>query len=253
MRTYTHNVKGDFAADHRLRTIRDQLSFLAMCNLYNITTSQEAMRQFIRSLRDMYGNLEPSLDVYKNFAAPIVRLGKDGEREIARAQFGLPTDPQNIKGNYDPGQSNIRHPHYHHWQQYWGLEHRCVVPATSFAEPAPVKDPLTGQTPNVWFGIDESRPLFCFAGIWTKWHGVRRVRDGANDFELFGFLTTKPNAVVESIHPKAMPVILRTRDEIDLWMSAPMNEALQLQTPLPDEALTILDQPKAPEEEPLLL
>lgn len=224
-----------------MRTSLDRLSFNAMCNLYNITTSQEAMRQFLCVLRDTYGNLEPSLDVYKNLAAPIVRRGKDGEREIARAQFGLPTDPQSIKGNYDPGQSNIRHPQYRHWKKYWGLEHRCVVPATSFAEPAPKKDPLTGQTPNVWFGIDKSRPLFCFAGIWTKWHGVRRVKDGASDFELFGFLTTKPNAVIESIHPKAMPVILRTQDEIDLWMSAPMNEALQLQTPLSDDALTILE------------
>jgi putative SOS response-associated peptidase YedK len=31
--------------------------------------------------------------------------------------------------------------------------------------------------------------------------------------QVYGFLTTSPNAVVEPIHPKAMPVILTTDEE----------------------------------------
>jgi putative SOS response-associated peptidase YedK len=38
---------------------------------------------------------------------------------------------------------------------------------------------------------------------------------------LYGFLTTTPNSVVKAVHEKAMPVILRTRDEVDVWMNAP--------------------------------
>lgn len=34
---------------------------------------------------------------------------------------------------------------------------------------------------------------------------------------VYGFLTTAPNAVVEPIHPKAMPVILTTEKERDVW------------------------------------
>jgi putative SOS response-associated peptidase YedK len=34
-------------------------------------------------------------------------------------------------------------------------------------------------------------------------------------------LTTDPNKIVASISPKAMPVILTTREEIDTWMIAP--------------------------------
>ena len=37
-----------------------------------------------------------------------------------------------------------------------------------------------------------------------------------------------------------MPVILRSQDEIDTWLSAPTEEALKLQRPLPDDALKIV-------------
>lgn len=49
-----------------------------------------------------------------------------------------------------------------------------------------------------------------------------------------------------------MPVILRTPDEIDIWMNAPADEALKLQRPLPDNELIVLPQPMT-EDEPLLL
>jgi putative SOS response-associated peptidase YedK len=66
------------------------------------------------------------------------------------------------------------------------------------------------------------------------------VREGVTTNDLFGFLTTEPNDVVGPVHPKAMPVILNTPEEIETWMTAPAEEALKLQRPLSNGTLRIV-------------
>ena len=65
---------------------------------------------------------------------------------------------------------------------------------------------------------------------------------------MFAFLTTEPNAEVGAIHPKAMPVILTTPDDLATWMKAPAEEAITLQRPLPDGALQVVAHGKKKDE-----
>ena len=46
--------------------------------------------------------------------------------------------------------------------------------------------------------------------------------------------------MVKPIHPKALPVILTTQEECELWMTAPIGEALALRRPLPDGLLEVV-------------
>jgi putative SOS response-associated peptidase YedK len=102
-------------------------------------------------------------------------------------------------------------------------ESRCLVPANSFAEYAPEPNPETKKKDVVWFALSDDRPLFAFAGIWTEFRGDRGAKSKPipGPHLVYGFLTTAPNAIVEPIHPKAMPVILTTDEERDVWMRAP--------------------------------
>jgi putative SOS response-associated peptidase YedK len=229
-----------------------------MCNLYSITKGQRAIIEFTRAMRDTTGNLPPLPGVFPDYMAPIVRNAPDGVRELAMGRWGMPSSQKALldatkkraekleaKGKPlkfdellrmepDSGTTNIRNVSSKHWKRWLEPANRCVVPFTSFSE----FNKAAGG--NVWFAFDETRPLAVFAGIWTRWTSVRKVKEGETTNDLFGFLTTEPNDVVAPIHAKAMPVILTTPAEIETWMAAPAEEALKLQRPLPDGALAIV-------------
>jgi putative SOS response-associated peptidase YedK len=210
-----------------------------MCNLYSMLRPQDAVRSFFarNPPLDRSGNMPPLPGIFPDYSAPIVRNGADG-RELVMARWGMPTPPRYLVGRkVDPGVTNIRQVGSAHWRPWLGTDHRCVVPFTSFSENEHLPD---GTKPPVWFALDESRPLAFFAGLWTRWTSVRKLKEGEVTTDLFGFLTTEANAVVASIHPKAMPVILTSEDEVEQWLSAPADEALKLQRPLPDGRLIIV-------------
>jgi hypothetical protein len=92
-----------------------------------------------------------------------------------------------------------------------------------------------------WFERADKQPFF-FDGIWRPWTGDRGTRKMLNigDHTLFSIMTTEPNAVVEPIHEKAMPVMLMTPDDVDQWLrGVSVNDAPKMQKPAPDDAIVI--------------
>src|SRR3954469_10772002 len=228
-----------------------------MCNLYSMTKNVDAIRQLFGALNSRVGNLPSMPGIFPDYPAPIVRNAAEG-RVIVMARWGMPSSSKALmdatkkraeklqaKGKQvdfkellrmepDGGTTNIRNVTSKHWTRWLPVENRCVVPFNSFSEFN------KAEGGDIWFALDQSRPLACFAGIWANWTSVRKVKEGETTNGLYAFLTTEPNAEVGAIHPKAMPVILTTPDEVEIWMAAPADDALNLQRPLPDGALRIV-------------
>jgi putative SOS response-associated peptidase YedK len=159
-------------------------------------------------------------------------------------RWGMPGPVQ-----YGGAPTNIRNVSSPHWRAWLSPQNRCIVPATAFCEYA---DGKPRKIPT-WFATAEDRPLFAFAGLWTPWRGVRGTKSAPveGEHELFGFLTTEANAIVAPIHPKAMPVILTTPGEVDLWLEGETPGALKLQRPLPDGFLRIVARGEKEDPPPL--
>jgi putative SOS response-associated peptidase YedK len=108
-----------------------------MCNLYSITTNQEAIIRLFRQVNRYVGNLAPIPGVFPDYPAPVIRYAADG-RELTMMRWGMP--PPRTGG---PPVTNIRYTSSPHWCGWLKPENRCLVPANSFAEYAPEPNPET--------------------------------------------------------------------------------------------------------------
>jgi putative SOS response-associated peptidase YedK len=165
-----------------------------MCNLYSVTKGQQAIREFTRAMGDTTGNLPSMPAVFPDYTAPVVRNVAEGERELTLMRWGFPPPP-NLGTQPVTNVRNVKSPYWRGWLK---PEWRVVVPATSFSEYADTKPKKT----PVWFALDESRPLFVFAGIWRPWTGTRKKAEGEMEHHLFSFLTCEANGVVAPILPR---------------------------------------------------
>jgi putative SOS response-associated peptidase YedK len=180
-----------------------------------------------------FHNMAP--DVYPDREGLVVR--SDGDAPVVDAMgWGFP--PPKGKDGKTPSYyvTNVRNIASPYWRPWLKTEHRCLVPATAFAEYGP-------ETPKreYWFARRDGGIIW-FAGIWRVWEGDRgpKSKPVAGPHHIFSFLTCEPNSIVAPIHPKAMPVIL-SGEQCTTWLTAPPEEALKLQCALPDDQLMVVD------------
>ncbi len=142
-------------------------------------------------MQPLFDHDEPSRDyravpgVFPDYPAPVVR-NTDTGRELSMMRWGMPPPPR----TGGPPVTNIRNTSSPHWRGWLKPENRCLVPANSFAEYAPEPNPETKKKDVVWFALNDDRPLFAFAGIWTTFNGDRGTKSKpvSGPHQVYGFL-----------------------------------------------------------------
>lgn len=207
-----------------------------MCNLYSMTKAPEAVLRLFRVGHNRAAHFEPKDAIFPGHVAPVVRLGGDGERELACLSWGfvLPQPgraPRRVTNFRD---DKTRHSPF--WRESFEVR-RCLVPVTSFAEPRDVT-PATWH----WFAMrgSEPRPLFAFAGIWRRWKGPLKKDGPPVELDVYAFMTTLPNALVATINHERMPVLLTDDRAFDTWLNGSPDEAFALAGAHPPESMRIV-------------
>jgi putative SOS response-associated peptidase YedK len=173
-----------------------------MCSIYSMAGS----RHSIGGLARQPIAVEASPAVFQlgfDRAAPIIRNRPAG-RQLAMARW--------VASVSSPSRRDM------------AIGRRCVVPFTAFAEHRPGPG---GEEVPVWFALGGAHPSACFAGL---------AAEGG-----FAILSIpEANTEIRVVDTRSMPVILTTREEINLWMNLPAAQALQLRQPLRDGMLRVV-------------
>jgi putative SOS response-associated peptidase YedK len=120
---------------------------------------------------------------------------------------------------------------------YGGLvergSHRCLVVADGFYEWLKAEDPRQPRRP-VRFSL-AGGASFCFAGLWTTWHGAADARVVSCTV-----ITTRANGLVAPVHDR-MPVVLADPSAWEAWLDPALDAAAvePLLAPLAAERMTV--------------
>jgi putative SOS response-associated peptidase YedK len=158
-----------------------------MCTLYANTKSRELIRALFRISPNRAAAFEPRNAILPSATAPVIRLADDGERELTNMSWGFvrrepSRAPRRVVNTRD---DQVRSNPF--WRTSFEAR-RCLVPATSYAEPQGVK-PATWH----WFAITDSqddRPLFAFPGVWRRYEGPLKKDGPAVAIDVYSILTS---------------------------------------------------------------
>jgi putative SOS response-associated peptidase YedK len=196
-----------------------------MCGRYTLTSPVEALRQLF-AFAGAPPNLAPRFNIAPTQAAPIIRLGGDGGRELRMLHWGLVpywAEDMSLQSHMINARGETVHEKPAFRQAF--RQRRCLVPADGFFE-----WPTVGaKSKQPWLFARRDKTPFAFAGLWERW-----VPPQGEVLETFTIVNTAANAPMSQFHDR-VPVIL---DPLDYaaWLD-PKIDARALVRPPPGDTL----------------
>jgi putative SOS response-associated peptidase YedK len=200
-----------------------------MCGRYGQFSSRDVLHRYFH-----FDTKNAPPDIYRSYNVgpqsfqPVIRLSRDGKRELCLMRWGLiphwAKDPKIGFSTFNARAEDIcKKPAFRD-----AIKHRrCLIPADVFYE---WKKISTKEKQPYAIGMTDGTP-FAFAGVWESWNHEGHALD------TFSIITTEPNDLLKSVHNR-MPVILAPED-YDRWLAPgdPTHLPIDLLKPLPAERM----------------
>lgn len=183
-------------------------------------------------------------ETWKDYSAPIVRRGADGQREGLLASYGMVPHARIPEGVKKFDTMNARSETVGQLRSFSGAWKRtqfCLVPMTSFFEPCYE----TGKAVRWGIGMAD-QPMFAVAGLWRQWEGV------AGSEYSFTQLTINADdhPLMRRFHKpgdEKRALVIVPRDEWDEWLSCTdLEYARSFLRHYPADLMTSWASPKPP-------
>lgn len=186
-----------------------------MCATYQLAFEDiKEIKEIADKITEKYGSAEAkrcfSSDFFPKSTAPVI----GPENKVALLKWGFP-----MKGIsrviFNARSENLESKSIYKT----ALEHRCLVPVTSFYE--------WDKDKTKYKIFIETAKLFYLAGLWKEY-----LISGSKVF-CYTIITTEPNEQMKKIHNR-MPAIL-TPEQSPLWVGGSTKDALRLLKPFDEE------------------
>ena len=177
-------------------------------------------------------NLEPRYNVTRFQNVPVVRPVEDGRELVSMLWEFVPfwwSKPLKEKkfSTFNAKGEELREKKT--FAPAWKRGQRCIMPVSGFYEwPRPMKK---GQSP--YYIQAKNSPVLSLAGLWGEWSDA----DTGESRLSCTIITTRPNALMDSIPHHRCPVVIDDSD-LDVWFTVDADAAYDLIHSPPDDAMT---------------
>ena len=198
----------------------DRYTWRELKELYDITTPY------------LTSNFPPRFNIAPTQMSFVVRLNKEGARELAEMKWGLvPSWSKDAKGGFSTFNAKAETVAEKPTFRTAFKQRPCLVVADGFYEWKKLPD---GSKQPYFITRADGKP-FAFGGLWEWWR-AKDAPEGDKGLETFTIITTPPNALCATVHDR-MPLML-AKEDFAKWLGT-VEERTALLKPFPAEDMTM--------------